>query len=83
MARRRNKVLESARVLTNGPGKLVQALGLGRAHNRQKITARPLYIRAAPSRRMFVNLLPPCRRFCLAIECFVNNSGPYPKETSW
>jgi DNA-3-methyladenine glycosylase len=50
MASRRNKALEPERVLTNGPGKLVQALGLGRAHNRQKITARPLYIRAAPSR---------------------------------
>ncbi len=46
MARRRKKELEPERVLTNGPGKLVQALALGPAQNRQRVTGRPLYIRS-------------------------------------
>jgi DNA-3-methyladenine glycosylase len=48
MVRRRKKELESERVLTNGPGKLVQALGISSAHNLQKLTVGPLYIRADP-----------------------------------
>jgi DNA-3-methyladenine glycosylase len=49
MARRRKKDLEPKKVLTNGPGKLAQALDLGPAQNRQKVTSKPLYIRAASS----------------------------------
>jgi DNA-3-methyladenine glycosylase len=33
--------------LTNGPGKLVQALGIGGEHNRAPIWRKPLYIRKA------------------------------------
>jgi DNA-3-methyladenine glycosylase len=33
--------------LTNGPGKLVQALGIGREHNRAPIWKKPLYISKA------------------------------------
>jgi DNA-3-methyladenine glycosylase len=47
MVRRRKKELESEKVLTNGPGKLAQALGLGRAQNQQRLTGKPLYIREA------------------------------------
>jgi DNA-3-methyladenine glycosylase len=45
MARRRKKEWGSRRSLTNGPGKLVQALGISRAQNERKLTVKPLYIR--------------------------------------
>jgi DNA-3-methyladenine glycosylase len=44
MARRRG--LAESRVLgfTNGPGKLVQALGIGRKHNQHPVFKKPLYL---------------------------------------
>jgi DNA-3-methyladenine glycosylase len=46
MARRRRKEAGSP-LISNGPGKLVQALGLGRGHNRMAAFRRPLYVRKA------------------------------------
>ena len=47
MARRREKFGPADLGLTNGPGKLVQALGLGREHNRLPLFKKPLYVLAA------------------------------------
>jgi len=46
MAERRGRE-EGSLLVSNGPGKLVQALGLGRAHNRMAAFRRPLYVREA------------------------------------
>lgn len=45
MALRRRKLMEPARALANGPGKLTEALGLGRAHNLMSLIRRPLYLK--------------------------------------
>ncbi|MGH7739301.1 MAG: DNA-3-methyladenine glycosylase [bacterium] len=45
MALRRRKPMEPARVLANGPGKLTEALGLGRAHNQMSMLRKPLYFK--------------------------------------
>jgi DNA-3-methyladenine glycosylase len=47
MARRRGDPKMPFRNLTNGPGKLVQALGIERGHNREPICGKPLYIQRA------------------------------------
>lgn len=46
MMRRRRSHAKSDRDLTNGPGKLCTALGIGRALNRVSLQRRPLLIRA-------------------------------------
>lgn len=53
MARRRGIAAsreDVPRTLTNGPGKLVQALGLGKVHNRASLTAKALHLEAVPRR---------------------------------
>jgi DNA-3-methyladenine glycosylase len=50
MAKRRGirpKSEKDLRNLTNGPGKLTQALGMGRPHNKTSLLKRPLYLRKA------------------------------------
>jgi DNA-3-methyladenine glycosylase len=47
MAKRRGGLDVSSRQLANGPGKLVQALGIQRGHNREPICGKPLYIQKA------------------------------------
>jgi DNA-3-methyladenine glycosylase len=47
MARRRGKFGPEDLGLTNGPGKLVQAMGLGREHNRLPLFQKPLYVLTA------------------------------------
>jgi DNA-3-methyladenine glycosylase len=47
MAKRRGGLEVSSRQLTNGPGKLVQALGIRREHNQSAICQKPLYIQKA------------------------------------
>jgi len=47
MARRRGGLEAGSKSLTNGPGKLAQALGMGRDQNRQPVFRRPLYVRKA------------------------------------
>lgn len=47
MSKRRGGFGAEDRGLTNGPGKLVQALGIGRAHNRTPLWKKPLYLRLA------------------------------------
>lgn len=47
MARRRGKSPED-KGLTNGPGKLVQAMGINRSHNTIDLCRKPLYLRQAP-----------------------------------
>jgi DNA-3-methyladenine glycosylase len=47
MAKRRQKYDEGDLGLTNGPGKLVQALGINRDHNKTKLWRRPLYLQSA------------------------------------
>jgi len=49
MAARRGQE-EGSRLISNGPGKLVQALGIGRSHNRKAAFQRPLYVRKARRR---------------------------------
>jgi len=44
----RRKNLADSLSLTNGPGKLTQALGVGRAQNRASLTRKPLYLKDAP-----------------------------------
>ena len=46
MAKRRGRLSENEFGLTNGPGKLVQALGIHRAHNQIPLWKKPLYIKA-------------------------------------
>lgn len=46
MAQRRGKFLPDDLGLTNGPGKLVQALGIERAHNQKALFKKPLYLRS-------------------------------------
>jgi DNA-3-methyladenine glycosylase len=46
MANRRG-LEASSRNLANGPGKLAQALGLGRAHNGLSLEKKPLYLKRA------------------------------------
>jgi DNA-3-methyladenine glycosylase len=46
MARRRVKFGPEDWGLTNGPGKLVQALGIHRGHNRSALFQKPLYVLA-------------------------------------
>jgi DNA-3-methyladenine glycosylase len=46
MVKRRGKFLPDDLGLTNGPGKLVQALGIERAHNQRSLFRKPLYLRA-------------------------------------
>jgi DNA-3-methyladenine glycosylase len=53
MSRRRAVPLRGRRpvpALTNGPAKLVQALGLGKAHNRASLTTRRLHLERGPRR---------------------------------
>lgn len=47
MIERRGKSDLEDRGLTNGPGKLVQALGIHRGHNRLPVFKKPLYVLAA------------------------------------
>ena len=47
MARRREKFEPEDLGLTNGPGKLVQALGIERSHNKLLVFKKPLYALAA------------------------------------
>jgi DNA-3-methyladenine glycosylase len=47
MARRRGKFQSHELGLTNGPGKLVQALGIDRGHNHFPLFKKPLYLLAA------------------------------------
>jgi DNA-3-methyladenine glycosylase len=47
MAKRRGGLEVSSRHLTNGPGKLVQALGIRRDHNQSSICQKPLYVQKA------------------------------------
>jgi DNA-3-methyladenine glycosylase len=49
MADRRGQE-EGSRLISNGPGKLVQALGIGRAHNRMAAFRSPLYVRKTQRR---------------------------------
>lgn len=49
MKRRGGRGLDP-RHLTNGPGKLAQALGIDRSHNRKPIFKKPLYVREAKRR---------------------------------
>jgi len=47
MARRRGGFAPENISLTNGPGKLTQALGIGRSQNKIPVWKKPLYVRAA------------------------------------
>ncbi len=47
MSRRRGGLPPDSLQLTNGPGKLVQALGIGRKHNRTPVWKKPLYVKKA------------------------------------
>lgn len=47
MVKRRKRFQAHEVGLTNGPGKLVQALGIDRAHNRASLLKKPLYIERA------------------------------------
>lgn len=47
MMKRRGGLKKDSRHLTNGPGKLVQALGIHRGHNRALVCGKPLYIKKA------------------------------------
>ncbi len=47
MARRREKFEPEDLGLTNGPGKLVQAMGIDRSHNKLPVFKKPLYALAA------------------------------------
>lgn len=47
MARRRGGVHPKELSLTNGPGKLTQALGIGRSQNKIPAWRKPLYVQAA------------------------------------
>jgi len=47
MGKRRGNLEPGDRGLTNGPGKLVQAMGISRAHNRTAVWKKPLYIEKA------------------------------------
>lgn len=47
MLKRRGGKIFDPRLLTNGPGKLAQALGIDRSHNRQPLFKKPLYVREA------------------------------------
>jgi len=47
MARRRGRLFPGDRAVTNGPGKLVQALGIDRSHNNIPLWRRPLYLKKA------------------------------------
>jgi DNA-3-methyladenine glycosylase len=47
MAKRRGKFGPEDLGLTNGPGKLVQALGIDRSHNKLQLFKKPLYALAA------------------------------------
>jgi DNA-3-methyladenine glycosylase len=47
MAKRRGNFGEKDLGLTNGPGKLVQALGISRVHNKLPVWKKPLYIQEA------------------------------------
>ncbi len=47
MAGRRGKWKETDLGLTNGPGKLVQALGISRIHNEMPLWQKPLYLKKA------------------------------------
>jgi DNA-3-methyladenine glycosylase len=44
MGQRRGLPGADEKGLTNGPGKLVQALGIDRSHNRQPVWKKPLYV---------------------------------------
>jgi DNA-3-methyladenine glycosylase len=48
MARRRGKPGVSSQGLTDGPGKLTQALGIHRDHNRVPVWKAPLFLQAGP-----------------------------------
>ncbi|HTC22205.1 MAG TPA: DNA-3-methyladenine glycosylase [bacterium] len=47
MAKRRRNFDEADLGLTNGPGKLVQALGINRDHSKTPLWKKPLYLQAA------------------------------------
>ncbi len=47
MVERRGDFDAGDKALTNGPGKLVQALGISRSHNEGRLWRKPLYLKAA------------------------------------
>jgi DNA-3-methyladenine glycosylase len=51
MAKRRGNFDKADLGLTNGPGKLVQALGINRAHNQTPLWEKPLYLQKTKSER--------------------------------
>jgi DNA-3-methyladenine glycosylase len=52
MAKRRGNFTETDLGITNGPGKLVQALGINRSHNKMPLFKKPLYLKKAKRKEM-------------------------------